>query len=337
MSATDVRSLLEAIGGESGCKRLALDFYARVATNHELKPLFPGKSLRCATEEFAAFLIQFLDGNVDQTQYRWWLSLRESHSRFRISDRQRLAWLGLMGDALDCQVEDAETRLNLKRFVNVASAYLVGNDPGEMEHQELNWRWAQQLALDQLIDLIANGSDTEAIALSQQFSSRPGVFVGILARMIETGREPLVQFALECIQRDHKLQDCRFNGRTLLHYASGSSCLPIVRSLLSAGVDPDILDSGGHTPLYRVAGSRENEIGDEIVTALVQAGAKVDHCGGVSRSTALHQAARFGDLQVAMALLNAGASKSARDKRGLTPLDRAVNCRRRNLVALLAP
>lgn len=109
MSASEDRSLLEAIGSESGCKRLALDFYARVATNDELKPLFPGKSLRCATEEFAAFLIQFLDGDVDQTQYRWWLSLRESHSRFQISERQRLAWLRLMDETLDCQVEDSET------------------------------------------------------------------------------------------------------------------------------------------------------------------------------------------------------------------------------------
>jgi hemoglobin len=69
--------LLEALGGEAGCKRLRMEFYARVGKEPVLRPLFPGKSLRCATEEFAAFLIQF---HEEQTQYRWWLSLRESHA-----------------------------------------------------------------------------------------------------------------------------------------------------------------------------------------------------------------------------------------------------------------
>ena len=50
---------LQALGGEAGCTRLSADFYARVGKDSVLRPLFPGKSLRCATEEFAAFLIQF--------------------------------------------------------------------------------------------------------------------------------------------------------------------------------------------------------------------------------------------------------------------------------------
>src|SRR5579871_3165259 len=72
-------AVLEALGGEEGCRNLSAAFYARVATDEVLRPFFPGKSLRCATEEFAAFLIQFLGGDEAQTQDRWWLSLRESH------------------------------------------------------------------------------------------------------------------------------------------------------------------------------------------------------------------------------------------------------------------
>jgi truncated hemoglobin YjbI len=48
---------LAALGGEDGCKRLSVQFYARVGKDPVLRPLFSGKSLRCATEEFAAFLI----------------------------------------------------------------------------------------------------------------------------------------------------------------------------------------------------------------------------------------------------------------------------------------
>src|SRR3954451_17875747 len=103
---------LEALGGEPGCERLSAEFYARVANDPVLRPLFPGKSLRCATEEFSAFLVQFLGGDDQKTQYRWWLSLRESHARFQISESQRLAWLKQMeltlrSSALDQQTQDA--------------------------------------------------------------------------------------------------------------------------------------------------------------------------------------------------------------------------------------
>lgn len=78
--------MIDALGGEAGCLRLSIAFYARVAKDPELKPLFPGKTMRCATEELAAFLVQFLGGDEAQTQKRWWLSLRESHTRLKISE-----------------------------------------------------------------------------------------------------------------------------------------------------------------------------------------------------------------------------------------------------------
>jgi len=75
-------ALLEALGGEEGCRRLSAAFYARVGKDPVLRPFFPGKSLRCATEAFAAFLIQFLDGDEKQTQFRWWLSLPKPLGHF---------------------------------------------------------------------------------------------------------------------------------------------------------------------------------------------------------------------------------------------------------------
>ena len=336
MSDIDHRSLLETLGGEAGCKRLSQEFYARVAASKELKNLFPGKSLRCATEEFAAFLIQFLDGDPDQTQYRWWLSLHESHARFQITKTQRSAWLALMDEALAAQIEDAKTRLALSNFFRVSSAYIVGQQGGTLDHEELIQRWRGQLELDQVIDHLANTRDAEAMALAGQFASRPAVFVGLLARMMEAAREPLIEFVLASVQNDNGLAAGRFNGRTLLHFAAGSACLALVTLLLEMGVDPDILDGGWHTPLYRTAATRNGEVGALIVTALVRAGATVDHCGGVNKSTALHEAARHGNLRVAEALLAVGANRAAKDKKGLTPMDRARNCRRHEVAKLLA-
>lgn len=335
MSSTRDPSILEVVGGEGGCKRIAQAFYARVATSPELQPLFPGKSLKCATEEFAAFLVQFFDGNADQTQYRWWLSLRESHARFQISDLQRAVWLRLMQETIHSLSFDASTKEALGQFFFVTSAYVIGRNEGEVAHPEMQERWARQLVLDRLIEYLTLGQDSEAIDLARQVDGRRSVLVGVLARMMDVGREPLIEFVVDCVRTDRALGEGRFNGRTLLHFAAGSSCLPVVRELLSLGVDPNVLDAGGHTALYRAASSRRGDDGAAIVRELVEAGATVDHCGGVQRSTALHEAARNGNLPVAKALLLAGASVAVKDKKGFTPLDRARNCRRREVVVLL--
>src|ERR1700759_1087172 len=111
-----IPELLSALGGEDGCRRLSAGFYARVSRDPILRPLFPGKSLRCATEEFAAFLIQFLGGDEEQTQHRWWLSLRESHARFAIGPDARRAWLRQMEATLDAAPIDDLNRNALGHF-----------------------------------------------------------------------------------------------------------------------------------------------------------------------------------------------------------------------------
>src|ERR1700750_1466890 len=119
--------LLDALGGEEGCRKLSGAFYARVAGDPILRPFFPGKSLRCATEEFGAFLIQFLGGDENQTQHRWWLSLRESHARFRIGPVERSAWLKHMQATLKAAPLDEHTRNALGQFFLQSSAYVAGS------------------------------------------------------------------------------------------------------------------------------------------------------------------------------------------------------------------
>ena len=110
----------------------------------------------------------------------------------------------------------------------------------------------------------------------------------------------------------------------------------MVEQLLAMGVDPNVVDVGGHTPLYRAASSPSSDTEAPTVSALIHGGAMVDHAGGANRSTALHEAARFGSVGATKALLAAGANRLARDKKGFTPYDRAVNCRRAAVAALLA-
>ncbi|HWD38406.1 MAG TPA: ankyrin repeat domain-containing protein [Fimbriimonas sp.] len=322
------------LGGEPGCLRLSESFYARVAKDPVLKPLFPGKSLRCATEELSAFLVQLFDGDESRMQYRWWLSLAESHARFKISEEQRAVWIGHMKEALRSNLTCTKAVAVLEDFFTQASHYVAERAKGQPEHPQMADLWERQLKLDELIQRLRSGRDDEAIAFAKEHESRRSVLVGILARMMEEGRPRLIEFVRHSLTQDPELVGHRFNGRTLLHFAAGSACLPVVLQILEIGIDPNVEDSGGHTALYRVAGSRKLE-GPDIVRELVRAGAFVDHCGGVNRATALHQAARYGDLPIAEALLAAGANPKAKDKKGFTPKDRAQNCRRTALKELL--
>jgi ankyrin repeat protein len=72
-----------------------------------------------------------------------------------------------------------------------------------------------------------------------------------------------------------------------------------------------------------------------VVRTLVRSGAEVNAQDGVKRCSALHMAARRGNLEVAEALLDCGADIGAQDSSGDTPLLRAVNCRKAKVIELL--
>jgi ankyrin repeat protein len=117
-------------------------------------------------------------------------------------------------------------------------------------------------------------------------------------------------------------------GQTLLHDAAMVGEAELAAVLLRSGADPDAREAEGHTPLYRAS------TGD-VARVLLAAGATVDVTSGPTRGTALHQAARRGDVSVAQVLLDHGATIDARDAKGETPLRRAVNCRQMEIVRLL--
>src|SRR5262249_47053045 len=73
----------------------------------------------------------------------------------------------------------------------------------------------------------------------------------------------------------------------------------------------------------------------DVARALIQSGAHVDARDGVKHCTALHMAARRGNVEVAQALLDCGADIEARDSLGETPLRRSVNCGKTAVASLL--
>jgi len=111
--------------------------------------------------------------------------------------------------------------------------------------------------------------------------------------------------------------------------------LTTVELVLRLGAGPDTTDAGGNTPLYCLANECKTPGGAHVVRVLIEAGASVDARDGVKHCTALHMAARRGNVEVAEALLDCGAANEVRDSLGDTPLRRAVNCNKTELAALL--
>ena len=341
--------LFEAIGGSLKCRELSTAFYARVAKDPSLRPLFPGKTLKCAIEEFAAFLAQFLGGPSAEARRRWWLSLRESHLRFRIGQKERDAWIGQMTRALGDVAMSEPMRDALQELFEEASAYIVNTGPAVAAtkrrsepsdvREQIGRRWEEQRALDEAVAAVRDGGLSRVIALVESpllqscFRHSRAVFANFVGLLIGSGHAVMAELAQRTLLENPDLAHESYSGRTLLHAASAAGNLPIVAALLKLGVDANVPDGGGHTPLYSVA--NECRGGGPVVRALIQGGAKVDACDGVKRCTALHMAARRGNVQVAEALLECGANIEARDSLGETPLRRAVNCGKTGVAALL--
>lgn len=344
----DSVDLYQAVGGRTGCRQLAKAFYARVKQDPVLRPLFPGKTMRCAEEAFAAFLAQLLGGPVEDAQKRWWLSLRESHLRFKIGPREQRAWLSNMAEALQAEPVDEHVRHALRDLFERSSAYIANVEPAHREpsgdhiHREMTQRWVEQRALDDLVRAIRHGDAGGALELTQspalrlRFARDQAVFAHVLALMLESGEGRLLEYAEREVTADPALAHIHNRyGRTLLHDASACGKLRMVELLLRLGADPNVKTGGGHTPLYCIANQCRTPGGGDVVRELIRAGAQVDAQTDSKRCTALHMAARRGNTEVAAALLDCGADINARDKAGDTPLQRAKNCRKAEVATLL--
>jgi truncated hemoglobin YjbI len=342
----------QALGGMEGCRGLSVAFYSRVEQDPRLRPIFPS-SFHCAIEAFAAFLAQTLGGPCNYSPRRWWLSLREAHLRFKIGPGQRDAWLRCMRKALkDVHVEEP-MRTALDRYFEQSSAFLVnqgkppspatapGGSTEEPVLEDLLRRWNVQRTLELVVAAVRQGDADRALALADSpivqttFERDCAALVNLLALMIEHGDTKLLEYVRHTLQGDPSLARVPYTyGRTLLHAASVSANLAFVALLLDLGADPNA-SPGGHSPLYCVANECSGQNGPRVVPLLVQAGASVSAPEGVERCTPLHMAARRGNVPVAEALLDCGADLQSRDRKGATPLRRALNCRQAQMAAFL--
>ena len=90
-----------AVGGEETFRRLVDAFYAGVAEDAVLRPLYPEDDLGPAAERLRLFLMQYWGGPGTYSEQRGHPRLRMRHAGFAIGVAARDAWLARMRAALD--------------------------------------------------------------------------------------------------------------------------------------------------------------------------------------------------------------------------------------------
>jgi len=91
----------DAVGGAETFRRLVGRFYAGVAEDPVLRPLYPEEDLGPAEERFRMFLEQYWGGPHTYSDRRGHPRLRMRHAPFVIGPIQRDAWLTRMRTSVD--------------------------------------------------------------------------------------------------------------------------------------------------------------------------------------------------------------------------------------------
>lgn len=120
-----IGNVYEAAGGEETFKVLVDRFYAGVAGDPVLRPLYPEADLAGAARRLRMFLIQYWGGPATYSEERGHPRLRMRHSPFAIGEREREAWMRHMRDAVGSLDLARPVRDALLNYFEVASTAMI--------------------------------------------------------------------------------------------------------------------------------------------------------------------------------------------------------------------
>jgi hemoglobin len=118
-------TFFDLIGGEPAFRKLVDEFYAGVATDPLLRPMYPEEDLGPAAERLRLFLMQYWGGPHTYSQLRGHPRLRMRHAPFRIGPAERDAWLRHMRRAVDSLNLPPDQDATLWDYLERAAHFMV--------------------------------------------------------------------------------------------------------------------------------------------------------------------------------------------------------------------
>lgn len=122
-------SFYDQVGGRPTFQKLVDVFYAGVATDPLLRPMYPEADLGPAAERLLLFLEQYWGGPKTYGEQRGHPRLRMRHHPFVIGSAERDAWLKHMREAVDSLDLAPEHEAELWDYLQRAAQFMVNAEP----------------------------------------------------------------------------------------------------------------------------------------------------------------------------------------------------------------
>ncbi len=118
----------DAIGGEKAFEQLVSHFYALVAIDPILRPMYPTDDLHGAAIRLKMFLEQYWGGPKTYSEQRGHPRLRMRHAEFKIGTKERDAWLLCMRSAVNELEITSDQRNELWSYLEGAAQFLINSE-----------------------------------------------------------------------------------------------------------------------------------------------------------------------------------------------------------------
>lgn len=128
LAMTEVESsVYQRVGGDPVFERIVEEFYARVAADPVLRPMFPEDLTEGKRWQFL-FLTQFFGGPARYAVERGHPRLRMRHSPFPIDQQARDHWLSHMLAAIDAVGVEESARNEMRDYFERAATFMINRE-----------------------------------------------------------------------------------------------------------------------------------------------------------------------------------------------------------------
>lgn len=120
-----IDDIYDRVGGEAFFTALVDDFYAQVATDEVLRPMYPEEDLGGANERLRLYLMERCGGPATYSAERGHPRLRMRHLPFEIDEAARDHWMAAMTHALEQRNLSPEDHDAMLRFFVPMAQHMI--------------------------------------------------------------------------------------------------------------------------------------------------------------------------------------------------------------------